>query len=103
MNSSLINRFDLEMWNIYKRAKIEANYNASRFLQMLDTHGGLETAHILINAPTVSEGYTALWERGRIDLTVEALIYNNKEYHELFTEKEIQIIKRRLQDYQYFS
>ena len=70
---------------------------------MLDQNGGLETAHILINSPTVSDGYTALWERGRLDLTVEALIWDNPEYQELFTDDELKIIKKRLVDYKYVS
>ena len=101
MKSDLKERFNLAMWNIYKRAKYEAKYNATRYFQMLDENGGLETAHILINASTVSDGYTALWERKRLDLTVEALIFDNPEYHELFTEDELRIVKKRLIDYQY--
>jgi len=103
MGDGLNARFNLSMRDIYKRARVEANYNASRYLQMLDQNGGLETAHILINSPTVSDGYTALWERGRLDLTVEALIWDNPEYQELFTEDELRIIKKRLVDYEYAS
>jgi hypothetical protein len=39
----------------------------------------------------VSEGYTALWERGRLDLTVEALIHDNPQWHPLFTPEELAI------------
>ena len=101
MDNKLVERFNLEMWNIYRRAKLEAKYNAVRYLQMLDANGGLETAHILINAATVSQGYTALWERKRLDLTVEALIWDNPVYHKLFTEDEMRIVKKRLIDYRY--
>ena len=101
MKDDLKGLFNLAMWNIYKRAKYEAKYNATRYLQMLDEEGGVETAHILINTSTVSDGYTALWERGRLDLTVEALIWDNPEYHELFTEDELRNAKKRLIDYQY--
>lgn len=101
MKADLKERFNLAMWNIYKRAKYEAKYNATRYLQMLDENGGLETAHILINSSNVSDGYTALWERGRLDLTVEALIWDNPEYNKLFTEDELRIAKKRLIDYQY--
>ena len=101
MEENLKERFNLAMWNICKRAKHEAKYNASRYLRMLDKNGGTETAHILINAPTVSDGYTALWERGRLDLTVEALLWDNPEYHVLFTEDELRIAKKRLVEYQY--
>lgn len=103
MGNVLNASFELAMRDIYKRAKLEAHYNATRFLQILDQNGGLETAHILINSPTVSVGYTALWERGRLDLTVEALIWDNPEYQELFTDSELKIIKKRLVDYKYVS
>ena len=103
MAPDLKESFNLAMWDIYKRAKIEAKYNATRYLQMLDENGGLETAHILINAPTVSDGYTALWERDRLDLTVEALIWDNPKFHIFFTEEELKIIKTRLIDYEYLS
>jgi len=101
MADELYAHFELAMRDIYKRARLEVHYNATRYLQMLDQNGGLETAHILINSPTVSDGYTALWERGRLDLTVEALIWDNPEYQELFTDDELKIIKKRLVDYKY--
>jgi hypothetical protein len=98
---SLEKRFDLEMLNIYLRALREANYNAKRFLRMLDDNRGRETARLLIHAPTVSEGYTALWERKRLDLTVEALIHDNPEWHPLFTDDELEIVGKRLIEYRY--
>lgn len=101
MKENLKERFNVEMMNIYKRAKYEAKYNAARYLQMLYDHGGLETAHILINGATVSDGYTALWERSRLDLTVEALIWDNPEYHDLFSDDELRIVKKRLIEYEY--
>jgi hypothetical protein len=94
-------RFDFAMMDIYRRAKSEAGYNATRFFQMLTEHRGLETARILLHAGTVSDEYTALWERGRLDLTVEALILDHSEYTPLFTPEERAIARRRLQDYKY--
>ena len=99
--SSLERRFDAAMLEIYRRAKLEANYNASRYFQMLSEHRGVETARILLNASAVSEGYTTMWELGRLDLTVEALIHDHCEYHELFSDDEIATARRRLQDYRY--
>ena len=64
-------------------------------------HGGLETARILINSPKVSDGYTTLWELGRLDITVEALIHDNAKYQELFTKEELKTVRKRLADYQY--
>jgi hypothetical protein len=40
---------------------------------MLADIGPLATARKLVKAPVVSGGFAALWERGRLDLTVEAL------------------------------
>jgi len=91
------------MLDIYRCAKSEAKYNAQRFLQMVIDHGGVEAARMLIHAGTVSDGYTALWERGRLDLTVEAMITSSEKYHSLFTEDEIDICTRRLKDYGYKS
>ncbi len=101
MTSTLEERFDEAMMDIYRRAKSEAKYNATRFFQMLTEHRGLETARILLQAQAVSECYTALWERGRLDLTVEALIHDHAEYHPLFTAAELATARRRLQEYQY--
>jgi hypothetical protein len=101
MNISLNDRFNLAMYDIYKKAKIEVKYIATRYLHMLDAHGGFETARILINSPTVSEGYSKLWELGRLDLTVEALIWDNPEYHILFSDIELQKVRKRLIEYKY--
>jgi hypothetical protein len=92
--------FDMAMLDIYKRAKVEAGYNATRFLQMLHEHRGLETARILLHASNVSDGYTALWGRGRLDLTVEALILHQK-WHPLFSDHELEIAQTRLKEYNY--
>jgi hypothetical protein len=94
--------FDAAMMEIYTRAKDEAGYNATRYLQMLHELRGLETARTLINAAQPSEGYTALWERGRLDLTVEALVLR-QEWRQLFEGEAglLEKARRRLQDYGY--
>lgn len=48
--------FDEEMFRIYQRALTEAEYNASRFLQMLYEHRGLETARILVRPRRLRRG-----------------------------------------------
>ena len=98
MDKKLEFKFNSEMLNIYKLAKKECNYNATRYLQMISEHGGLETARILLHSNKVSDGYTALWECGRLDLTVEALVIK-MEWRELFTHEEINIAIKRLKDY----
>lgn len=100
-NKQLTEEFDEAMHNIYRRALSEAGYKASIFLNMLSEHGGVETARRLIHSSRVSDGYTALWERKRLDLTVEALITDNAKWHPLFSADEIAICRKRLKQYEY--
>ena len=103
MPTELENEFHEAMVNIYRRANNEANYDARRFFQMVSERGGLNAAKMLINSSTVSDGYTALWEKRRLDLTVEALVSETKKYHSLFTPEELAICAKRLTDYGYES
>jgi hypothetical protein len=100
-DKQLVAAFDDEMLGIYQRALSEAGYKATRFLQMLHEHRGLETARILLHSATVSEGYSALYQRGRLDLTVEAVIHDNSRWHALFSEEELSICTKRLKEYEY--
>jgi hypothetical protein len=101
--SKLETEFDAAMMEIYVRAKAEANYVATIFHRMLMERRGLATAKQLINAAAVSDGYTALWERGRLDLTVEALVHDDSKWHPLFDADELNRAKRRLSEYHYFD
>ena len=101
MPTQLEVEFHSAMEDIYRRAKEEAHYNATAFRRMVAEQGGLETARRLINANRVSDGYTALWERGRLDLTVEAKVIETPQFHSLFTEEELETCRRRLSDYGY--
>ena len=94
-------QFEQAMFDIYRRAKAEAKYNASIFLQLVTTRGGLDTARYLINQPKPSDGYTHLYERERLDLTVEAMVVENKKWHPLFQPEEIEKARKRLIDYGY--
>jgi hypothetical protein len=94
-------QFDQAMFEVYRRAKDEAGYNATIFLQMLTDNRGLRTAKTLINAAKPSDGYTALYMRGRLDLTVEALVIEDERWHQLFTDDELKRARRRLKEYRY--
>jgi hypothetical protein len=98
---NLETQFNEAMFDIYRRAKAEAKYNATVFLQMLTDNGGLTTARTLINSAKPSDGYTALYLRNRLDLTVEAVVVSSPRWHSLFEPEEIENAKRRLLDYEY--
>jgi hypothetical protein len=68
-------QFHEAMLDIYRRAKAEADYNATR-------------------------GYTALWERKRLGLTVEAPILQ-PAWQVLFSDAERSIAVNRLREYGY--
>lgn len=94
-------QFDAAMFDVYRRAKDEAKYNATIFLQMLSDNRGVRTAKTLINSPKPSDGYTELYLRGRLDLTVEALVIEDHRWHQFFTEEELAQARKRLRDYEY--
>lgn len=99
--AELEQQFEQAMFDIYRAAKKEAGYTAKVFLGMVADRGGLATAKYLINSPRPSDGYTALYERGRLDLTVEAMVVEHPKWHPLFTREEIDKAKARLRQYQY--
>jgi hypothetical protein len=97
----LAKEFDAAMFDIYRRAKDEAGYTASIFINMVHDRGSLSTAKYLINAAKPSDGYTQLYERGHLNLTVEAVVVENSRWHALFTQDEIGKARKRLLDYGY--
>jgi hypothetical protein len=94
-------QFTEAMFDIYRRAKAEARYNATIFLQMITDNGGLATARTLINASRPSDGYTALYLRNRLDLTVEAVVVEHLRWHSLFLPEELDKARKRLREYNY--
>jgi hypothetical protein len=93
-------QFDRAMFGVYEGAKGECNYNATYFLQMLHEHGGLQTARRLLSSRNPAQGFTILWECGRLDLSVEAQVLR-AEFASLFTTEEREIARNRLDDYGY--
>jgi hypothetical protein len=89
------------MVEIYHAAKRETGYNATRYLQMVSNSGGVQAAKTLLASDAPSDGYTELWKRGRLDLTVEALIADNPKWQPLFTHAEVKRAKARLAEYGY--
>ena len=100
--SDVERRFGEAMFAIYRKAR-DIGYTPSIFLRMLNEAGALQTARQLINARKPSDGYTRLWELRRLDLSVEAVVHDNAEWHGLFTQDELQRCKKRLTDYGYFE
>lgn len=94
-------QFHKDMLSIYENAR-EIGYNATRFRQMVANEGGYNVAKKFINNNNPSEGFTSLWELGRLDLTVESLVLQD-EYNSLFDEVERSIVRDRLEEYGFES
>jgi len=100
---SLESQFDEAMHNIYVTAVREAKYTPHEFHRMLMERGGVATAKVLINRSKPSDGYTNLYLRGFLQLTVEAVIFDDPRWHPLFTSGELDICRKRLIEYEYPS
>ena len=100
LKSDLQTEFAQRMKAVYDRGRAEAGYNATYFRSMLSQYGPLETARRLLVSPAISDGFAELWERGRLDLTVEAVV-SEAVFSELFSEEEIAVARRRLEQFGY--
>lgn len=80
-------------------------YNPTRFRRMVNDHGGAEaTRRILwIDKDKPGSGLVRLWELGRLDLSVEAKLYEGKKWHPLFEEKDIERCREILEQHDYFK
>ena len=92
-------RFHTAMLDIYRVAKRDLSYNATRFLQLVEAKGGVQAAKQLLTGPP-SEGFATLWEKGRLDLSMEAHILQ-PEFQDLFTDAERRIAEERLRQFGY--
>ena len=93
-------RFHEEMLDTYRRAKVDCPYNANYFHQMVRGAGGLQAARTLLAGFKLSDGFTTLWQFGRLDLTVEALVLKSP-WRDLFTDDVLAVAQKRLDDLGY--
>ena len=96
----LEDRFERRMREIYEQAADECNYRPTRFLQMVNERGGLETAKIMLSKDDHPEGLTRLWEEGRLDISMEAAVLQ-EPWCALFTEAELGVARKRLKSLGY--
>jgi hypothetical protein len=88
-------RFHTDMVSGAARLKREIGYNPTRFIQMVSEMGGAQAARQLLRGRDASDGFTTLWEHGRLALSVEAFVLL-PWYQALFTQDELETAERRL-------
>jgi hypothetical protein len=100
MGESLDQRFDEAMHELYSSIvrACGGKYRPTIFHDMLESQGGLETAHRLLrpDADFFSYGFQRLCELKKADLTMEAMILRLDYADQLFTAAEIQTAGERL-------
>lgn len=94
-----------EQFTQFLRAKaLEAEkklkYRPTLFLQMLGDMGGYRAAAQLLGSGGISEGFKKLWEKRRLDLTVEALVLES-EWGAHFDPALLRIAEKRLREVGY--
>lgn len=84
----------------YQTAGEEVGYWAHRFRQAVERNGGLATARRMLLPRNASQrkGLEALIEANRPDLTVEAIVLQER-FRPLFTNKELKAARTRLREY----
>lgn len=100
MNEELERELKTDLLEACRICQEELNYNPIRFLQMLHEKGPVETAIQLVSSSVPSEGFTRMWEKRALHLTVEAHVIKPK-YTPLFTPEIIDKAQNRLHQYGY--
>ncbi len=75
-------------------------YRPRKFEHMIADKGVVQAIREVIGTKQIPDGFTRLWERGRLDLSAEALIIERPEFHPLFTPAELATARKRLKDYE---
>jgi hypothetical protein len=94
--SDAVERFHEAMIErVYRGAGRECGYWAGRFLQMVRRDGGVATAKRLLGRAGASRGFELLRAKGRLELSLEALVLE-PDFRALFSDQELAEARRRL-------
>jgi len=77
-------------------------YIATYFLQMLDEHGGRETAKRLLAKKEPQAGLFELWRLKLLHESMEAVVLQER-FRSLFADDELAEARRRLDELDYFK
>lgn len=98
--TALLRQLHVAMLGIYQRSLRETGVNHSQFLRMINETGAHPAALHLIHAAKPSDGYTDLYLKGRLDLTVEALVLEER-WSPIFETETRELARKRLTDYKF--
>ncbi|OON92967.1 MAG: hypothetical protein ATN31_07415 [Candidatus Epulonipiscioides saccharophilum] len=92
--------FSKEMLSLYKKINSQVKYRAQNMLKYINEYGGYQAALKYIYAPSYTNDFSALWEAGRLDLSIEVLLLNPK-YDSIVPDSAKDFCKKRLDEYNY--
>ena len=92
--------FHQEMINLYKQIIKSIKYKPTRLMDFINKYGGYEAAVKYISTESNVQDFAVLWEKERLDLSVEALIAS-EAYRSLFQEEIVAFCDRKLKEYSY--
>ena len=82
--------------NIATEIKKVLGARRTLFLSMIGEYGAVETTKRLVHAEQSSDTFVDLMVKGRLDLTVEWLIVNERKWDPLFTDETRTAARSRL-------
>ncbi len=80
-----------------KKCRDELGYHPRKFLRMIAEKGVVQAIKEVLGTKQLPDGFTTLCLEQRLDLSAEFLIFNNPEFHSLFTPAELEIARKRLE------
>lgn len=100
MSQQLTNQFHAAMLAIYDAGlRLTPPYRATRFLRMVQEHGGQEAADRLLATGAPPSGFAELYLRGKenLKISVEYLVLQDP-WRALFREDQRAVARKRLKD-----
>lgn len=98
---SLKEQFTQDLLNKLEQAKAIGCGMSAKSLQTITVKGGDELARFILSREGVSENFDKLARAGRLDLSLEAQVVENK-YASLFSDDEVNFCFAQLCDAGYF-
>lgn len=92
--------FHQEIIDLYKQIIKSVKYKPTRLMDFINRYGGYEAAVKYISTESNVQDFAVLWEKERLDLSVEALI-TKEQYRPLFSEEILSFCDRKLKEYSY--
>ncbi|MCC6442592.1 MAG: hypothetical protein IT210_03930 [Armatimonadetes bacterium] len=93
----LENQFSQEAMEVCRLLSRQYHYTPTRYLELARQYGSVTAVKMLLRTGEdgIQEGLIRLWELGRLDLSLEAMVLQEK-YALLFADAERQIARGRL-------